>query len=102
MTRKLSFLAGIPMEQAAGSRTSVHIGSFTHDWRDILQRDPLKDVSYITTGTEMSMLANRLSWFYDLTGPSISMDTACSSSLMALHLACQSLKNGEADMVRLR
>lgn len=95
-------LAGITLEEAAGSKTSVHIGSFTHDWADILRRDPLMDISYQATGSEFSILANRLSWFYDLTGPSISLDTACSSSLMALHLACQSLKTGESDMVRPR
>ena len=65
----------------------------------MIRRDPLMDISYVGTGTEFSILANRLSWFYDLTGPSVSLDTACSSSLMALHLACQSLKAGEADMV---
>ena len=65
----------------------------------MLRRDPLLDISYEATGTEFSILANRLSWFYDLNGPSVSLDTACSSSLMALHLACQSLKLGEADMV---
>ena len=92
-------IAGIPLEEAAGSKTSVHIGSFTHDWKDMIRRDPLMDLSYVATGTEFSILANRLSWFYDLTGPSVSLDTACSSSLMALHLACQSLKFGEADMV---
>lgn len=92
-------VAGISLEEAAGSKTSVHVGSFAHDWKDLLRRDPLMEISYLATGSEFSMLANRLSWFYDLTGPSVSLDTACSSSLMALHLACQSLKSGEADMV---
>ena len=45
------------------------------------------------------MLANRLSWFYNLSGPSMNLDSACSSSLMALDMACRSLRDGDADMV---
>ena len=54
---------------------------------------------YKASGTALTMLANRLSWFYGLEGPSIALDTACSSSLTALHLACQSIRSGEATMV---
>ena len=87
------------MAETAGSKTSVHIGSFTRDWNNLLNRDPLSHMTYEATGAQASMLANRLSWFYDFTGPSISLDTACSSSMMALHLACQSLRSREATMV---
>lgn len=43
------------------------------------------------------MTANRVSYFFDLKGPSVVVDTACSGSLVALHLACQSLRTGDAS-----
>lgn len=46
-------------------------------------------------------MSNRISWFFNLKGPSISLDTACSSSMSALHLGCQSLRTGETTMVRM-
>ncbi|KAL9012268.1 MAG: hypothetical protein Q9173_002960 [Seirophora scorigena] len=90
--------AGVSLEQAAGSKTSVHIGSFNNDYSLLLQKDLTTPKRYFATGTEAGMLANRLSWFFDLKGPSMQVDTACSSSLNALHLACQNMRCGEADM----
>lgn len=46
-----------------------------------------------------AMIANRVSWYFDIKGPSISLDIACSSSLVALHLACQSIRTGETKAV---
>lgn len=43
------------------------------------------------------MMSNRLSWFYDLRGASLTLDTACSSSLVALSLACQNIRNSRSD-----
>ena len=84
------------MRQVVGSDTSVFMGSFCRDWTDILNRDIEALPFYQATGTGQALLANRLSYYYDLKGPSISIDTACSSSLVALHLACQSLRIGES------
>lgn len=90
--------AGISTASIIGTRTSVFVGSFSREYETVLSRDPLMEAKYSPTGTGAAMLANRLSWFYDLRGPSISLDTACSSSLNALHLAVQSIRAGESDM----
>jgi acyl transferase domain-containing protein len=87
------------MSRFVSSRTACFVGAFTRDYETLLGRDEEKLSAYQATGNGMAMLANRISWFYDLKGPSISLDTACSSSLTAFHLACQSLQHGEADMV---
>ena len=93
-------LARIPIEHVFGSKTSVYVGCFTREYEQLLVRDFEMNLKYIATGTGTAMLSNRLSWFYDLKGPSITLDTACSSSLNACHLACASLRNKEANMVR--
>ncbi|KAL8726146.1 MAG: hypothetical protein Q9166_006903 [cf. Caloplaca sp. 2 TL-2023] len=64
----------------------------------MLSRDPEFQSKYQASGTGSAMLANRLSWFYDFKGPSITLDTACSSSLNALHLACSSVRSCESSM----
>ena len=87
------------MAQAVGSKTGVFIGCFTREYDAIMFKETEIQQRHIATGTGMTMLANRLSYFYDLHGPSISLDTACSSSLNACHLACNSLRMGEANMV---
>ncbi|KAL9020487.1 MAG: hypothetical protein Q9185_002260 [Variospora sp. 1 TL-2023] len=63
--------AGVSLEQAAGSKTSVHIGSFNSDYSLLLQKDLTTPKRYLGTGTEAGMLANRLSWFFGLKGPSM-------------------------------
>ncbi|KAK6949611.1 hypothetical protein Daesc_009694 [Daldinia eschscholtzii] len=60
-------------------------------------QDPDNVPRMAVTGTFESILPNRVSWYFDLHGPSIHVDSACSSSLLALDLACQALRNGEAS-----
>ena len=58
-------------------------------------RDPATAPRLQFMGCADTMLANRVSHFFDFHGPSITVDTACSSGLTALHLACQSIRAGE-------
>jgi acyl transferase domain-containing protein len=81
------------------SKTSVYTGCFTNDYQAFIPKDPQDLPRYSATGCSPSMLANRLSWFFDLTGNSVNLDSACSSSLTAFHLACQDLWSGESTMV---
>ncbi|KAK2055854.1 hypothetical protein LY76DRAFT_661041 [Colletotrichum caudatum] len=86
---------GMPLEDVASSQTGVYAGSMTDDYAHISAADELDLPQNSASGISRAMLANRVSWFFNLHGPSITLDTACSSSLYALHLACQSLRMGE-------
>ena len=92
-------LAGIPLEKVSGSNTSVYTGCFSDDYKQAISRDPSTLPTYAATGIAASMLANRISWFFNLTGPSVNLDSACSSSMMAFELACQGLRLGDSTMV---
>lgn len=87
------------MEKAACSNTAVYTGSFADDYKALFHKDPENQGQYSASGVAPNMLANRVSWFFNFSGPSLNLDTACSSSLVALHLACQGLRNKEFDMV---
>ncbi|OGM48922.1 polyketide synthase [Aspergillus bombycis] len=92
--------AGIPMAKIMGSSTACFVGCFNADYTDLLLRDPDCIPMYQCTnsGQSRAMTANRVSYFFDMRGPSVTVDTACSGSLTALHLACQSLRTGDASM----
>ncbi|AFY36691.1 Long-chain-fatty-acid--CoA ligase, 6-deoxyerythronolide-B synthase [[Leptolyngbya] sp. PCC 7376] len=87
--------AGIPANKLANSPTGVFVGISNSDYAQLQVREKNPINAYMGTGNAHSVAANRLSYFLDLRGPSLSVDTACSSSLVAVHLACQSLINGE-------
>ena len=90
--------AGITISDIAGSKTSVFAGALFRDYHDALMRDPETLPRYFMTGNGAAMVSNRLSHFFDLRGASATIDTGCSSGLTALHLACQSIRTGEATM----
>ncbi|AGY58074.1 type I polyketide synthase [Gloeobacter kilaueensis] len=86
--------AGIAPDKIAGSRTGVFIGLMTFDFFKLLNDPPARG----STGVANSIAANRLSYFFDLRGPSMVLDTACSSSLVTIDLACQSLRSGSSQI----
>ena len=91
--------AGIAPEQLAGTSVGTFMGIFTHDYNNMQLDTSNRDLidTHTGVGVSMSIVANRISYAFDFTGPSVTLDTACSSSLVALHLACQSIRNGECD-----
>ncbi|MDJ1469706.1 SDR family NAD(P)-dependent oxidoreductase [Xanthocytophaga flava] len=92
--------AGVKVEDLSGSRTCVFMGVFTTDYWDMQSSGYQKDKisPHVAMGASSTSVANRLSYIYNLKGPSVSLNTACSSSLVAVHLACQSIWNGESSM----
>ncbi|KAI0143582.1 putative polyketide synthase [Xylariaceae sp. FL1272] len=89
--------AGISLQDLAGSNTGVFsaIGSPEHG--HMLGEDLPASSPWTCPGGAPTMFANRLSYFFDLTGPSVALDAACASSTYAIHIACQSLRSGECS-----
>ncbi|HML51597.1 MAG TPA: SDR family NAD(P)-dependent oxidoreductase [Propionicimonas sp.] len=88
--------SGVRASSLAGSRAGVFVGIDhveEHKYKRLASDDPL-----VVTGTWPGILASRLSYLWDLRGPSMVIDTACSSGLVAVHQACKSLQQGETDL----
>lgn len=98
LTERLRFTAGLPMPLIAGSNTSVFAGLWKQDYRDSMVRDGQSLPKSFELGTGGAFAANRISHFFDLKEPSITIDTACSTALVALHQAVQGLLSGDASM----
>jgi len=91
--------AGVRPSRLRGSRTGVFVGITNSDYQVIrLAGDPDDMDGYTYTGVNHSIAANRVSYLFDLNGPSIAVDTACSASLVAVHLACVSIRAGESHL----
>ena len=90
--------AGQVPEHLAGTPVGVFIGIATNDYGRLQWNDLAHIDAYAGTGNALSIAANRISYLFDFRGPSLALDTACSSSLVAVHLACHSLRTGEATL----
>ncbi|MDC0707422.1 SDR family NAD(P)-dependent oxidoreductase [Stigmatella sp. ncwal1] len=83
-----------------GARCGVIVGLSGNEYQDKVHGDLNPDqLSHAMLGNFASLTASRIAYFLNLRGPTITVDTACSSSLVSVHLACQSLRNGEAELM---
>ncbi len=91
--------AGLVLDIEAGSDIGVFVGISHNDYQGI-QGTPYEHAgisSHSPTGCAHSIAANRISYCFNLTGPSVAMDTACSSALTAVHAACEHIRAGRGD-----
>ncbi|MGK4001421.1 SDR family NAD(P)-dependent oxidoreductase [Sorangium sp. So ce1036] len=88
---------GVPLGQLRGTRTGNFMGFSGYSGYGSLTYAQVEEL-YAVTGLSINVAAGRISYVLDLQGPCVSVDTACCSSLVAVHLACQSLRNGECDL----
>ncbi|MEH1169328.1 beta-ketoacyl synthase N-terminal-like domain-containing protein [Micromonospora sp. CPCC 205539] len=89
--------AGVPSADLAGTATGVYVGLTTSDYAQLMAASGINAGPYAATGNVACMAANRVSYTFDLRGPSLTIDTACSSSLVAIHQACAAIRAGEID-----
>ncbi|PWN48154.1 hypothetical protein IE53DRAFT_370857 [Violaceomyces palustris] len=90
--------ASLTLEDVAGTNTSVFAGAFTNDYSILSNRDTIDYRQYVATGNTACLQANRVSFFYDLHGPSLTLDTACSSSMVGFHLGAETIRSGNSEM----
>ncbi|MDT5300024.1 MAG: phthiocerol/phenolphthiocerol synthesis type-I polyketide synthase, partial [Mycobacterium sp.] len=90
--------AGIPADSLQQTQTGVFAGACQGEYGYLASTDLSQVDAWTGTGGAVSIIANRVSYFFDLRGPSVAVDTACSSSLVAVHLACQSLRTGDSNL----
>ncbi len=88
--------AGIPFQSLIGQDVGSFVGASQSEYLKLMMKDTETMPTFLETGNQEAILSARLSYFFGLRGPCFTVDTACSSGLTALHLACQSLRNGES------
>lgn len=90
--------AGIPLRKLAGSRTAVYTSCLWSDYWDRLRGAGMYDMHAAIGGGNWGNLPGRISYLFDLRGPSMSVEATCSTSLVAVHLACREMWAGQTDM----
>ncbi|KAK6076363.1 KR domain-containing protein [Seiridium cupressi] len=88
---------GIPLDSVSGKNVGTYVGNFTIDYGMMALRDMEYPKPYSMTGHGNTILSNRVSYVFNLCGPSFTIDTACSSSMYATHMACRALASGEVN-----
>lgn len=89
--------AGLRLSALAGETIGVYVGASSSDHATRFMFDPGAVDMHMMTGNTLSLISNRLSYAFDLHGPSFTVDTACSSSLVAMHVALEAIREGKID-----
>ncbi|KAJ5629452.1 hypothetical protein N7528_003109 [Penicillium herquei] len=90
-------MEGAGQVQWRGANIGCYVGVYGEDWLDMGSKDTQQIDRYHVLGTGNFALSNRVSYEYDLTGPSVTIQSACSSSTVGLHNACQDLYSGDCS-----
>lgn len=89
--------AGYNLDDIAGKNIGVFIGAGGHEYAERLGDDPFAAKTFTATGLAPCMVANRISYFFGIHGPSVALDAACASSVYAAHQAVSALHNGDCN-----
>ncbi len=90
-------MAGIGLEKVSGRPVGVFVGLSSADYMHLQTRDPRSANAYTNVGSATSIASNRISYEFNLRGPSLTVDTACSSGLTAIHLGVNAIETGECE-----